>query len=143
MSVLTEAAERLAERLQAKVECRNLRDGDVFDRDLKMNVVHSDPDWVWVSVLDNKIKAVIVAAPYHGAVFVGQLVSTEDIVLLPLLRKFVADIEARGFPGFFSFLNQALVKERKLVSILDLAGADIAPDSYSMVWLQVPTERKW
>jgi hypothetical protein len=82
-------------------------------------------DFVWVAEKGEKIIGILMAAPCHGCVFFVRLCAEKDAppMTVPLLfRKCVRDCHARGFKGYFTYVDPTREAERKFIPICRKAG---------------------
>jgi hypothetical protein len=78
------------------------------DMGIKMENFTLDPDWVWLAKYGDRIDGFLAAAPCHGIAMVVRLVlrPEADSWTLPLLlRQFRNDALARGYNGFFAYMD--------------------------------------
>ena len=84
-------------------------------------------DWVWVAESDGLVIGLIVAIPCHGVVMILRAHMADGAprtALLALLRRFFADVRARGYGYFMSWFGEADA-ERVLARIAERLGGVI------------------
>lgn len=108
-------------------EVRTLRDDERLPETLDSGFdrMAVDPNWCWVLERDCGIVVALLAAPFHGVVFLGRLAADErarpaDVLLL--VRRAIHEIEDRGFSAYLTFLDET-EPGRKMTSILKRSGA--------------------
>lgn len=91
-----------------------------------------DTKWVWVAIHEGEVKACLIAAPFHGIVFLAVLNAVEGtpgFVVRALLKEALAHIQERGYSSFSTYLDAARVKELKLARIIQRYGGVLLPAS--------------
>jgi hypothetical protein len=108
---------------------RNLYDDERLPEGLNTGFEHCavTPDWCWVLERDCGVVAALLAAPFHGIVFLGRLSTMErrcrSADVLVLLRRAVRDMQDRGFNAYIVFLEEGHRHCGKLARILKRSGA--------------------
>lgn len=82
-------------------------------------------DFVWIAEQDGKVIGMLIAAPCHGLIFFVRIrteANSPNMTVPLLFRKCVADCFARGFKGYFTYIDPARDAERKFIPICQKAG---------------------
>lgn len=109
------------------VRVRTLAPGEAMPQHLSTGFEHMAVmnDFVWVAEKDKKIVGILLAAPCHGLIFFVRVRTVEDaphVTAHLLFRNCVRDSLARGFQGFFTYIDPSLKAERHFISIVLRAG---------------------
>lgn len=136
MSALAQAVDRLA--CEAELDIRTLRPDEGARYGL-------DAEWVWVAAREGAFIAQLIASPCHGKVMIlrVQAKPEQGIALGLLFRKFVRDIEARGFQEYFTWLDPTRPEEAQLLSVLRRAGCEQLMDVQVAVRGKISELRRW
>ena len=84
-----------------------------------------DRDWIWVVDGPDGIAGILLAAGCHGMVFILRLQMRPGVsrhLLVPLLRKSIADWQERGYKGYVTILDPENPAEEQLMRIVHRAG---------------------
>lgn len=105
---------------------RHFETGDMVSAELldKWALLPLDRKWVWVVEHEDAIKAVLIAAPMHGMVFLLRIGANEDAPgtwLLTLLRTVMAECKERGYIAMMTYLTMR-PEEQKLLRIANREG---------------------
>ncbi len=125
---------------------RNYRQGDRFPPELHVGfdlLGRLDGDWIWVVEDAGRIRGALVAAPCHGIAIIYRLAlvkGTRFALLVGLLRRFLADLRARGVPGFFTMIDPANPVQAKLGRILERAGGKQMGRLHAIIAAKLPQE---
>jgi hypothetical protein len=89
-----------------------------------------DPEWVWVLVVDGKIKAQMLCANTHGVLTIMRISSLPDAPngwALTLCRRVFKDCREQGLIAFMAFLSDGKKAERRLMRITERLGGFLVP----------------
>lgn len=122
---MTEARAEVASH--GVVMVRTLKPGEPFPQHLdtgfeQMPVMN---DFIWVAEKNGKIVGILMAAPCHGIVFLVRLRTTKDapaMTVALLFRRCVRDWKARGFKGYFTYVDPSRELERRFIPICRKLG---------------------
>jgi len=86
-----------------------------------------DREWIWIAYKSSNDQpvALIAAAPYAGVAMLMRIYATEDApksVFVGMLRKSLADIRARGYNGYITYLSPEKEREVGLSKMVMRAG---------------------
>jgi len=132
--------------LLTQTSIRNYRTGDRFPPDLRVGfdlLGHLDGNWIWVIEEAGRIRGTLVAAPCHGVAIIYKLAlmkGTRFALLAALLRRFLADMRARGVPGFFTMLDPANPVQAKLKRVIERAGGQQVGPLHAVMAAKLPRE---
>jgi hypothetical protein len=97
-----------------------------------------DPEWAWGCFDDGKLVSLVLAAPFHGSLWLMRLTATKAaprMHLKPLLRAVRDDALKLGMKFVVTFVGDGL-EERKLFKLCGRLGAGCAPWSGYFVILR-------
>lgn len=95
-----------------------------------------DPEWQWVLVEDDKVKAQLLCCNAHGVLMMLRITALPDAPegwALKLFRKVLSDCADQGMLGYMTFLSDATKPERRLLTIAARQGAYVVPVSGSWI----------
>lgn len=132
--------------LLTETKIRNYREGDRFPPDLHVGfdlLGRLDGNWIWVVEEGGRIRGALVAAPCHGLAMVYRLAlmkGTPLSRLTALLRRFVADLRARGIPGYFTFIDPGNPVQAKLKRVIERTGGKQVGALHAVMGAKLPRE---
>jgi len=88
-----------------------------------------DPNWVWVVEDGDSVCGMIIASPCHGVVLLLRVKMSDGApatALTTLLRKLFADVRARGYFGYMTFLGISDTEKRLMRLVRRTSGLVVA-----------------